>query len=160
MTDLPTALLVRPMREHDLAQVMRVEAEAYEFPWSEGIFRDCLRVGYSCWSQMEEDRLVGYGIMTVGAEEAHVLNLCTAPPHQRKGFARRLLGHLMATAARHGAKHVFLEVRVSNTAAQLLYASHGFSKVGVRKAYYPASGGREDAIVLRRALPETSVDGG
>ena len=160
MTLQPSVLLVRPMREHDLAQVMRVELEAYEFPWTEGIFRDCLRAGYSCWSQLEEDRLVGYGIMTVGAEEAHVLNLCTDPQHHRQGFARRLLGHLMETAARHGAAHVFLEVRVSNTAAQALYASEGFSKVGVRKAYYPAQGGREDAIVLRRPLPEAGLHGG
>jgi ribosomal-protein-alanine N-acetyltransferase len=160
MTAQPSPQLVRPMREHDLAQVMRIEAEAYEFPWSEGIFRDCLRVGYSCWSQLEDDRLVGYGIMTMGAEEAHVLNLCTDPNHQRKGFARRLLGHLMAIGARHGAAHVFLEVRVSNAAAQSLYASEGFSKVGVRKAYYPAKGGREDAIVLRRALPDANGHGG
>ena len=160
MTIQPSALLVRPMREHDLAQVMRVEAEAYEFPWSEGIFRDCLRAGYSCWSQLAEDRLVGYGIMTIGAEEAHVLNLCTKPHHHRQGFARRLLGHLMETAARHGAEHVFLEVRVSNAAAQSLYASEGFSQVGVRKAYYPALGGREDAIVLRRALAAVGVHGG
>ena len=160
MTAQPSPQLVRPMREHDLAQVMRIEAEAYEFPWSEGIFRDCLRVGYSCWSQLEDDRLVGYGIMTMGAEEAHVLNLCTDPNHQRKGFARRLLGHLMATGARHGAAHVFLEVRLSNAAAQSLYASEGFSKVGVRKAYYPAKGGREDAIVLRRALPDANGHGG
>lgn len=155
-----SGLLVRPMREHDLAQVMRVEAEAYEFPWTEGIFRDCLRAGYSCWSQLQEEHLVGYGIMTVAVEEAHVLNLCTDPQHQRQGLARRLLGHLMETAFRHGAGHVFLEVRVSNLAAQALYVSEGFSKVGVRKAYYPANSGREDAIVLRRALPATGVLGG
>lgn len=145
------------MREHDLAEVMRVEAEAYEFPWTEGIFRDCLRAGYSCWSQLEDDCLVGYGIMTVAVEEAHVLNLCTDPVRQRRGLARRLLAHLMDTAFRHGAEHVFLEVRWSNKAAQSLYLSEGFAKVGVRKAYYPAHGGREDAMVLRRALPHTGV---
>lgn len=169
MTDPVSPARVRPMREHDLAQVITVEHRAYEFPWTEGIFRDCLRAGYSCWSMMlgelsgDEGRgratLIGYGIMTVAVEEAHILNLCTDPHHQRRGHARRLLSHLLGTARTHGAASVFLEVRPSNLAAQALYADEGFVQVGLRKAYYPSSTGREDALVLRRLLSAADAPG-
>ena len=169
MTDAVLPARVRPMREHDLTQVIAVEQRAYEFPWTEGIFRDCLRAGYSCWSMVTGERsgregtglatLVGYGIMTMAVEEAHILNLCTDPRHQRRGHARRLLSHLLGTARTHGAASVFLEVRPSNLAAQALYADEGFVQVGLRKAYYPASAGREDALVLRRLLSPADAPG-
>lgn len=169
MTNVVVPARVRPMREHDLAQVITVEQRAYEFPWTEGIFRDCLRAGYSCWSVVAGERsgqegtglavLIGYGIMTVAVEEAHILNLCTDPHQQRRGHARRLLGHLLGTARIHGAASIFLEVRPSNLAAQALYADEGFVQVGLRKAYYPASTGREDALVLRRLLTAADAPG-
>lgn len=139
---------LRPMREHDLAQIAATEARAYEFPWTLGIFTDCVRAGYCCWSLTLDDCVMGYGIMTVAADEAHILNLCVDPAHQRRGYAQQLLEHLLTIAQRHHATIVFLEVRPSNHPARALYARNGFDQIAVRRGYYPAAAGREDALVL------------
>jgi ribosomal-protein-alanine N-acetyltransferase len=149
--DIPE-LVIRPMRESDLEVVVRIERAAYDFPWTEGIFRDCLRVNYICRVIEVDVALVGYGIMSVGAGEAHLLNVCIADAYRCRGIGRRLLGHLLQTAAAAGAREAFLEARPSNTAAIRLYQSLGFLQIGVRRGYYQASEGREDAIVLRRDI--------
>lgn len=145
---------LRPMREHDLAQVAALEQRAYEFPWSLGIFADCLRVGYCCWALEIAEELGGYCIMSVAAEEAHVLNVCVAPEHRRRGHARRMLEHLVDIARGHRATVIFLEVRPSNPAAIELYLDFGFRRLAVRRNYYPAREGREDALVLVYRLDE------
>jgi ribosomal-protein-alanine N-acetyltransferase len=145
-------LLIRPMRESELDAVVRIERAAYAFPWTEGIFRDCLRVNYICRVVEIDVALVGYGIMSVGSGEAHLLNVCIADAYRCRGIGRRLLGHLLQTAAAAGAREAFLEARPSNTAAIRLYQSLGFQQIGVRRGYYQASEGREDAIVLRRDI--------
>ncbi|MGE3773079.1 MAG: ribosomal protein S18-alanine N-acetyltransferase [Gammaproteobacteria bacterium] len=151
---------LRPMREHDLAQVVALEQRAYEFPWSLGIFADCLRVGYCCWTLELDDALAGYCIMSVAAEEAHVLNVCVAPEQRRQGHARRMLEHLVGIARGHRATVVFLEVRPSNPAAITLYLDFGFHQLAVRRNYYPAREGREDALVLALRLDEGAAAGG
>jgi [ribosomal protein S18]-alanine N-acetyltransferase len=138
----------RPMREDDLDKVIAVENAAYEFPWTLGVFRDCLRVGYSCWIVEVNEQTVGHGIMSVAAQEAHILNLCIIPAVQRIGLGQALLEHLLDVAKAHQANELFLEVRPSNHAASRLYERAGFSSVGFRKAYYPDHTGREDAIVM------------
>ena len=152
--------LLRPMREIDLADVMRVERAAYDYPWTEGVFRDCLRVGYCCWLLLrrygEETMLIGHGIASVAAMESHLLNLCIAPDVQRRGLGHALLLHMLRTVQRHGALETFLEVRPSNQKARNLYARVGFKQVGMRKAYYPGPSAREDALVLSVQLK--SVD--
>ncbi len=137
----------------DLPDVMRVERAAYAFPWTEGIFRDCLRVGYVC-KLLENERVpVGHGIMSIAAGECHVLNLCVHPDYQRRGLGRHLLSHLLDLARRRGAGSAILEVRRSNHAAFTLYDRLGFNQIGVRRDYYPGHGGRrEDALVLAREL--------
>lgn len=146
------ALGLRPMREADLVAVAGIEGRAYEFPWSAGIFGDCLRVGYSCWVAEADGCLAGYAIMSVGAGESHILNLCVDPDLQGRGLGRMLLDHMLDIASRHRASIAFLEVRPSNAAAVHLYRSAGFAMVGTRRGYYPARGGREDALILSRAL--------
>ena len=141
-------LRVRPMTEPDLGAVLAVEELAYSFPWSKGIFRDCLRVGYCCWVIEHRDLLEGYGIMSVGAGESHILNLCIRPASHGHGFGRRLLMHLLETASAHRADTTLLEVRPSNAHAISLYQSVGFTQVGVRRGYYPNDEGREDALLL------------
>ncbi len=154
-------LVMRPMREHDLAQVVAVEQRSYDFPWTLGVFADCLRVGYCCWSATVDDALVGYAVMAVAAGEAHVLNICIDPAYRRRGYGRRLLDHLLELAVGHRSIIVFLEVRPSNLGALALYAEAGFERIAVRRGYYPAHAGREDAWVLgkRFDVEEASLSG-
>ncbi len=143
---------LRPMAERDLAQVAALERESYPFPWSEGIFSDCLRVGYVCRVVELGFELVGYGVMSSGAGEAHILNLCVREGVRGRGVGRTLLRHLIELATAAAVEDVFLEVRPSNLAAIRLYQSLGFVQVGIRRGYYQAAGGREDATVLRLDL--------
>jgi len=145
-------VLIRPMSENDVSEVIAVERASYQFPWSEGIFRDCLRVGYVCRVVTVNDIIIGYGVMSVGAGEAHILNLCIGEPHRCRGVGRRLLSYLVERGAAAGMSEAFLEVRPSNTSAIRLYQSAGFEQVGMRRGYYQAVGGREDAAVLKLAL--------
>ncbi|HEY2807600.1 MAG TPA: ribosomal protein S18-alanine N-acetyltransferase [Steroidobacteraceae bacterium] len=146
------AATIRIMRPGDVLDVVTIEREAYQFPWSEGIFRDCLRVGYLCRVVVAGEQVVGYGVMSVGAGEAHVLNLCIATGYRCRGLARLLLLSLLECAAAAGAQEAFLEVRPSNTTAIRLYLALGFEQVGMRRGYYQAVNGREDAAVLKLAL--------
>jgi len=143
---------MRPMRDEDVAGVMLVETAAYPFPWTEGIFLDCLRVGYRCWVAEWDGEIVGYGVMSVAAGECHILNLCVHPQLQRQGFGRRMLRGLLALGRERKVDTAFLEVRGSNRSAVGLYAAEGFCEVGVRRGYYPAADGREDAVIMARAL--------
>lgn len=142
---------IRPMLDSDVEAVMAIERQVYDEGWSEGIFHDCLRVHYSCWVMEEAGALIGYGVMSAAAGEAHILNIAVSPQMQGQGYGRSLMHFLLETARHHGADTVFLEVRPSNHRAFHLYDSLGFNQVGVRRDYYPAGGGREDAIIL--ALP-------
>lgn len=143
---------IRPMREADVREVMAIERRMYPFPWTERIFRDCLRVGYACRVAEMAGRLAGYGVMSSGAGEAHILNLCIDADCQRRGLGRQLMLYLLEEAAGRAADTVFLEVRPSNVAALRLYEELGFNRVGTRKAYYPAQHGREDAAILALTL--------
>jgi ribosomal-protein-alanine N-acetyltransferase len=145
-------LILRNMQETDLTDVIAIETLAYPFPWTLNIFRDCLRVGYSSGVLTRDDEVVGYGLMSVGAGEAHILNLCVHPSYQRRGYGRCMLEFLLEMANQRGAEAIFLEVRPSNTAAHQLYLQAGFSQIGVRQNYYPAHQGREAALILTRSL--------
>ena len=149
---LAPEVVTRAMRANDVAEVVAIERASYQFPWSEGIFRDCLRVGYVCRVVTVSRQVMAYGVMSFGAGEAHILNLCVGEPYRCRGLGRRLLGSLIERANAAGMADAFLEVRPSNTAAIRLYLSQGFEQVGMRRGYYQAATGREDAAVLRRAL--------
>jgi [ribosomal protein S18]-alanine N-acetyltransferase len=150
-SDLPQVRL-RPMTEGDLAAVVGIERSVYPFPWTEGIFADCLRVGYHCTVLELDYLLVGYGIVASGAGEAHLLNVCVREEFRNRGFGRTLLAGLLQQAAGAGAAVIFLEVRPANTAAIRLYEAMGFQQAGLRAGYYQAAEGREDALVMRRAI--------
>ena len=146
------ALTYRKMKEADLDRILQIENSAYPLPWSEGIFRDCLRAGYTCTLCELDGELVGYSILSVAADEGHLLNLCLYPDYQGKGLGRQMLRHTISLAEKKGAKTLFLEVRVSNSAANQLYLSEGFNEIAQRLNYYPASNGREDALVFAKSL--------
>jgi [ribosomal protein S18]-alanine N-acetyltransferase len=145
-------LNIRSMQDADIAQVLRIERLSYAFPWTEGIFRDCLRVNYTCRVAEIDVVTVGYGILSVAAGEAHLLNLCVADAYRCRGIGRRLLVHMLVAAGEAGAREAFLEARPSNTSAIRLYQSLGFTQIGMRRGYYQAVDGREDAIVLKRRI--------
>jgi ribosomal-protein-alanine N-acetyltransferase len=134
--------------------VAALERQAYEFPWSPGIFRDCLFAGYTSVVVEHRGEVIGYAMMSVAAAaaEAHLLNLCVARERQREGYGSALLDLLMQQALQAGAERIYLEVRPSNVAALALYAREGFEQVGLRKRYYRAKSGSEDAVVLARQL--------
>lgn len=145
-------LQLRPMTVADLTSVMAVELRAYPHPWTEGIFRDCIRVGYQCRVAEIGSELVGYAVMSVAVGEAHILNICIDPERQGEGLGRRLLQGMLRLASEQQADTAYLEVRASNRAAQRLYRSLGFDEVGQRRSYYPAADGREDALVYAKTL--------
>lgn len=143
---------LRPMCEDDLDRIMAIEHSAYEFPWTLGIFRDCLRFGYTCMVFEDDQDILGYGLLSVGAGECHLLNICIAPCYQGRGYGSRLIDLLLDVARGRNARMAFLEVRASNKAAFHVYTKMGFNELGVRKNYYPTHAGREDAMLLARSL--------
>ena len=160
--------MLRAMQASDLPAVLQVEERAYSVPWTEGIFRDCMRVRYLCMvaevaatpgfdaRSGGKDQIIGHAVMSVAAGECHVLNVCVHPDLHNRGIGRRMLRRLLALARRQEADTAFLEVRASNVAAIALYYSEGFDEVGLRRGYYPVAiddtVNREDAVVMARAL--------
>ena len=142
----------RPMLDQDVTRVMQIEKLGHAFPWTEGIFRDCIRVGYSCVVLEDEGDIIAYGVMSVAAGEAHVFNVAVDINHRNQGLGRKVMQYLMKDARSRKAQSLFLEVRPSNIAAVNLYDSLGFNQVGIRKDYYPHPDGREDALIFAMDL--------
>lgn len=151
-----TCLSFRPMLLSDIDRVMKVEREVYEFPWTERIFSDCIRVGYLCWLALRDRDVVGHAIISVVAGESHMLNLSIARAHQGRGYGRRFIDFLVSEARARNAQTMLLEVRPSNIAAINCYNSAGFNEIGSRKDYYPAADGREDALLFAKQLAPSS----
>mgnify|MGYP001596360324 FL=1 len=143
---------IRRMKVDDLPEVLFNERRSYSHPWTEGVLRDVIESGYECWVFLLEKTNIGHGILSFGAGESHLLNICINPEQQRHGYGRKLIEHLLAQARERKAQKTFLEVRASNAAAYALYLDLGFIDIGVRHDYYPAFSGREDALVLMKAL--------
>ena len=140
------------MQMGDINAIMAIEPEIYAYPWTRGNFSDSLNAGYSCWIYEQDNIIIGYAVAMLVLDEAHLLNISIAKAYQGQGLGRSLLHHLMQIARRHGAVHLFLEVRPSNQTAIHLYESMGFNEMAVRRGYYPAADGREDAILMGMAL--------
>jgi ribosomal-protein-alanine N-acetyltransferase len=149
---LETAHHLRPMTGVDLPRIHEIELVSYDYPWSAGNFADSLSAGYSMWVREANGEIIGYYAMMAAAGEAHLLNLTIAPAWRRHGLGRDLLEHCLACACDHKADSMFLEVRTSNTAAIGLYHDSGFIDLAVRRGYYPAHEGREDALIMKREL--------
>lgn len=142
----------RRMRAADLAEVARLEKSLYEFPWSLGNFRDSVSAGYDCWVAAHGDAVIGYAILMVALDEAHLLNFAVASEWQSQGIGRAFLTHVIEVARDAKAQIVYLEVRPSNEAARHLYRKMGFQQIAIRPEYYPAVHGREDALFLGLTL--------
>jgi len=142
---------LRKMTVSDLPQVIEIERKNYQFPWEEDIFIDCFKAGYSCWVCEDLNNILGYSLLSMAVGEAHILNISVDPDEQNQGIGRRMLKNLINVATGK-AETIFLEVRPSNSIALALYENMGFNQIGIRKAYYPAENGREDAIMLAMQL--------
>jgi ribosomal-protein-alanine N-acetyltransferase len=142
----------RRMRMADLAVVAELEKSLYEFPWSLGNFRDSLTAGYDCWTVTHGEAVIGYAVLMIAADEAHLLNFAVAAEWQNQGIGRHFLAHIVEVARVAGCQIVYLEVRPSNAAARHLYRKSGFQQIAIRPGYYPGVHGREDALFLGLSL--------
>jgi len=142
----------RAMQETDLSAVMEIENNSYEFPWTEGIFSDCLANGYLSLLYLQNGQIQAYLVSQFVVDECHLLNLCVRKDAQNHGLGAKMVQHLMNQARQNDMGSIFLEVRVSNEAAIHLYDKLGFNEIGLRRDYYPASNGREDALVLAHEI--------
>lgn len=142
----------RRMRMSDLPEVAHLEKSLYAFPWSLGNFRDSVNAGYDCWVVTHGESVVGYAVLMIAVDEAHLLNFAIAAEWQNQGVGRRFLSHMVDVARAAGCLIVYLEVRPSNVAARHLYRKMGFQQIAIRPEYYPALSGREDALFLGLTL--------
>jgi ribosomal-protein-alanine N-acetyltransferase len=157
ITSIREALVfIRTMTHEDLSLVSDIERQSYEFPWSHGVFRDCLLAGYQCVVLERDSEVVGYGILSIAAGEAHILNICIHPTYRSMGHGEKLLDEILFRARSLSVRQIFLEVRPSNEHALALYRKKDFHKLADRPAYYQASQGREDANVLVKKLTSDS----
>jgi [ribosomal protein S18]-alanine N-acetyltransferase len=143
---------IRQMLVKDLDAVILIEQEVFLFPWTRGNFEDSISSGYHCYVLEMDSHIFGYGVMTIAPGEAHVLTLSVALEWQGEGWGEKLLQHFIFLAKEYYARSIFLEVRESNLGAAKLYERIGFRQVATRPGYYPAMGGREDAIVMELIL--------
>ncbi|MCP4187212.1 MAG: ribosomal protein S18-alanine N-acetyltransferase [Gammaproteobacteria bacterium] len=142
----------RRMDIGDIDTVILVEKQVYEYPWTETIFNDCIRVGYDCWLASIEDKIIGHAVISVAAGESHILNISVAKTYQGQSVGKRFIEFLVDIAKTKKAEVIMLEVRPSNVKAIHCYNAAGFNEIGCRKDYYPAGEGREDALLFARDI--------
>jgi ribosomal-protein-alanine N-acetyltransferase len=145
-------MILRDMTEADLDAVLGIEREVHTHPWTRGNFSDALHSKYQCKVYEFEQGMLGYAVLMWAVDEAELLDIAIAAKHQRHGWGHKLLEEMMVLARRNAMRRVVLEVRASNAAAIGLYKSMGFTDIGLRRDYYPAENGREDAILMEREL--------
>ena len=151
MTD--SELTFRQMALEDISAVIQLENEVYQFPWTDQIFKDCIRVGYDCWLAHLGNTIVAHAVISIAAGESHILNLSVTRDHQGKGIGKQFIQFLLNIARNKRAQIMMLEVRPSNIRAINCYSSAGFNEIGCRKDYYPAPNGKEDALLFAKQIP-------
>lgn len=140
---------IRPLQLRDLSVIEEIERASYPTPWSRSMFAGELAKPSSiCLGAFEDDRLVGYLIVSRYVDAWHVMNVAVATDHRRRGVASDLLGALFDRTREDGRRGYTLEVRVSNAGAITLYEGLGFERRGVRRGYYTDN--REDALIMWR----------
>lgn len=142
----------REMVLNDLDAIMQIEPHIYSHPWTRGNFSDSLKSEHSAWVLEHDAEIIGYALMMMVLDEAHLLNLSITKAYQKQGLGRYLLEHMIQIAQKLKAANMFLEVRSSNISAITLYENIGFNEMAIRRGYYPAQNGREDAVLMGLAL--------
>ncbi len=150
---IDSELTFRQMALEDISAVIQLENEVYQFPWTDRIFKDCIRVGYDCWLAHLGNTVVAHAVISIAAGESHILNLSVTRNHQGKGIGKQFIQFLLNIARNKRAQIMMLEVRPSNIRAINCYSSAGFNEIGCRKDYYPAPNGKEDALLFAKQIP-------
>jgi len=143
---------LRAMTRSDIPSVIQIEENSYSHPWTVGIFQDCIKTGYASWVLVKENEIIGYLILSTGANEAHLLNVCIASQYRRQGIAKKVLKQVIEVLTEKNFSVLFLEVRQSNHSAIRLYQALGFERIGLRKDYYQSDDGREHALTFKYQL--------
>ncbi len=149
LTPIP---IIREMSLVDVDRVILIEREIFLFPWTPTNFADSIKAGYQCRVMEHYDAVVGYGILMLGPDEGHLLTIGIAAKWHQRGLGTQLLQYFIDLARSKRLTSFLLDVRESNKSAIYLYQRMGFKQIGVRKGYYPAMCGREDALVMRLEL--------
>jgi ribosomal-protein-alanine N-acetyltransferase len=144
--------LLREMNKADVDVILRIEQQVHAHPWTGGNFTDALKSGNICKVYEDGKEVLGYTVLMPAVDEMQLLNISIAREYQRKGWGRKLLGAAVEIARGMTMRRMLLEVRTSNVAALGLYRVAGFSEIGLRRGYYLADNGREDAIVMECLL--------
>jgi ribosomal-protein-alanine N-acetyltransferase len=141
-------LIIRKMTLDDLPAVVELDRTSFSLPWPERSFRFELtdNPASRCWVVEVDGKLVGMIVVWLLVDEAHVATLATHPDFRRQGIAKKLLSHALQNLVKEGAQSSFLEVRVSNMAAQEMYRKFGYKESGRRRRYYKDND--EDAILM------------
>ena len=140
------------LEEKDINRVVAIEEESNPVPWTIKNFKDCIEKGYYSLVLKEDNKVIGFAILSVSTEESHLLNIGLTSLKRGRGLGRELLEKMIMAAEVMGSKKIFLEVRISNVIAIDLYKASGFKEVGLRKKYYRLKEGREDAILMSKSL--------
>jgi ribosomal-protein-alanine N-acetyltransferase len=142
--------MLRPLTEQDIPYLLGIEQATQSTPWSEDIFKSCMQAGYEGWVIEDNHFVIGFIIFSIQLNESHILNLGVHPNFQRLGFGHQLMSHALNESKKDGVSVAYLEVRSSNNPAIALYKKMGFKQIGTRRDYYPATTGREDALVFAK----------
>ena len=135
-------------KENDLSAIGLIENEVHAYPWTHGNFLDSLKSNHTCLMMKLNEEIIGYTVMMFVLDECHLLNISIKKSVQKKGYGSHLLNEVIRQANLAHAKTIYLEVRASNQAAIHLYDKHGFNEMSIRKDYYRAKEGREDAVLM------------
>jgi len=150
----PLKLYFYRMQAADISDVLAIENDVYPFPWTRGNFLDSINSGYETWILRNGAGVLnGYFLLMPAVDDAHLLNITVHRDLQGYGIGMLLLNKAKAITLDRKLNALLLEVRPSNTRAEKIYERYGFTRVGVRKGYYPAPNNqREDAIVMKLDL--------
>lgn len=141
-----------PITVDNYHQAFAIQTQCHLFPWSENVFADCLTDQYFAYQLALSDKIVGYFIGLIVADEATLMDIGVTEYARGHGLGRMLLDHFISCCAKRSVADIWLEVRESNTNAISLYNSVGFTLIELRKGYYPHKKDRENGLIMRKIL--------
>lgn len=150
-------LHVRWMIRRDMPEVLGIEQQAFEFPWSDEDFTNCLRQR-NCIGMVAEiaDSVVAFMIYELHRTRLHVINFAVARSHRRLGVGMRMMEKLVGKLTPERRNRIVLEVRETNLPAQLFFRAQGFRATSVLRDFYQDT--EEDAYVMQYTWQPAAAD--